>query len=153
MARDDRWGRTYESYSEDPAIVRDYAASVVKANDAAGNVEEDSVEDHLHVDPGHTHVDQGHTHTDAGHSHHNTDTGHTPFCTGNEGNHAGQFGTWGDYYYFTEAYQTSAAAANIQYAQAIIVKSHTNMGGMTSGKWGDETRPKNMNVVYIIRIM
>ena len=28
--RDDRWGRTYEGYSEDPEIVRLYAASVVK---------------------------------------------------------------------------------------------------------------------------
>ena len=28
--RDDRWGRTYEGYSEDPEIVRSYAASVVK---------------------------------------------------------------------------------------------------------------------------
>ncbi len=28
--RDDRWGRTYESYSEDPAIVKTYAAAVVK---------------------------------------------------------------------------------------------------------------------------
>ena len=27
--RDDRWGRTYESYSEDPEIVRDYAAAIV----------------------------------------------------------------------------------------------------------------------------
>jgi beta-glucosidase len=25
VVRDDRWGRTYESYSEDPAIVREYA--------------------------------------------------------------------------------------------------------------------------------
>ena len=29
VARDDRWGRTYESFSEDPAIVRDYAAAFV----------------------------------------------------------------------------------------------------------------------------
>ena len=29
VVRDDRWGRTYESYSEDPAIVRDYAAAIV----------------------------------------------------------------------------------------------------------------------------
>ncbi|ACE83024.1 beta-glucosidase Cel3B [Cellvibrio japonicus] len=29
VARDDRWGRTYESYSEDPAIVRLYAAEMV----------------------------------------------------------------------------------------------------------------------------
>ncbi len=30
VARDDRWGRTYESYSEDPDIVREYSASIVK---------------------------------------------------------------------------------------------------------------------------
>lgn len=29
VVRDDRWGRTYESYSEDPKIVRDYAAAIV----------------------------------------------------------------------------------------------------------------------------
>ena len=30
VARDDRWGRTYESYAEDPAIVRAYAGNLVK---------------------------------------------------------------------------------------------------------------------------
>ncbi|MEW5249381.1 glycoside hydrolase family 3 protein [Microbulbifer sp. 2201CG32-9] len=30
VVRDDRWGRTYESYSEDPAVVRDYAAEMVR---------------------------------------------------------------------------------------------------------------------------
>jgi beta-glucosidase len=30
VVRDDRWGRTYESYSEDPAIVRVYAAAMVE---------------------------------------------------------------------------------------------------------------------------
>jgi len=29
VARDVRWGRTYESYSEDPALVREYAAAMV----------------------------------------------------------------------------------------------------------------------------
>ncbi|MBY0556537.1 MAG: glycoside hydrolase family 3 protein, partial [Burkholderiaceae bacterium] len=29
VVRDDRWGRTYESFSEDPAIVKDYAAAYV----------------------------------------------------------------------------------------------------------------------------
>ncbi|MCC2604605.1 glycoside hydrolase family 3 protein [Planctobacterium marinum] len=29
-ARDDRWGRTYESYSEDPAIIRDYSEAIVQ---------------------------------------------------------------------------------------------------------------------------
>ncbi|APE07257.1 beta-glucosidase [Alteromonas sp. RW2A1] len=37
VVRDDRWGRTYESYSEDPAIVRDYAASVVKGLQGAAD--------------------------------------------------------------------------------------------------------------------
>ncbi|WP_143731120.1 glycoside hydrolase family 3 protein [Microbulbifer sp. GL-2] len=30
VARDDRWGRTYESYSEDPAIVAEYAEAMVR---------------------------------------------------------------------------------------------------------------------------
>lgn len=30
VVRDDRWGRTYESFSEDPAIVRDFAGSLVE---------------------------------------------------------------------------------------------------------------------------
>ncbi|WNC69396.1 exo 1,3/1,4-beta-D-glucan glucohydrolase [Thalassotalea nanhaiensis] len=30
VVRDDRWGRTYEGYSEDPEIVREYSASIVK---------------------------------------------------------------------------------------------------------------------------
>lgn len=30
VVRDDRWGRTYESYSEDPAIVQEYAGAMVE---------------------------------------------------------------------------------------------------------------------------
>lgn len=37
VVRDDRWGRTYESYSEDPAIVREYAASVVRGLQGAAD--------------------------------------------------------------------------------------------------------------------
>jgi beta-glucosidase len=29
VVRDDRWGRTYESFSEDPAIVKDYAGKII----------------------------------------------------------------------------------------------------------------------------
>lgn len=37
MVRDDRWGRTYEGYSEDPEIVRAYAASIVKGLQGTDN--------------------------------------------------------------------------------------------------------------------
>lgn len=39
VARDDRWGRTYESYSEDPRVVKDYAAAIVRG--LQGSVESD----------------------------------------------------------------------------------------------------------------
>lgn len=41
VARDDRWGRTYESYAEDPSIVSDYAGRFV--NGMQGNLGDDSV--------------------------------------------------------------------------------------------------------------
>ncbi|NVM77898.1 beta-glucosidase [Duganella sp. SG902] len=40
VVRDDRWGRTYESFSEDPSIVRDYAAGYVKG--LQGNLKSDN---------------------------------------------------------------------------------------------------------------
>ncbi len=36
VARDDRWGRTYESYSEDPKIVTQYAAAMVSGLEGEG---------------------------------------------------------------------------------------------------------------------
>jgi beta-glucosidase len=36
VARDDRWGRTYESYSEDPKIVEQYAAAMVSGVQGTG---------------------------------------------------------------------------------------------------------------------
>ena len=37
VARDDRWGRTYESYSEDPKIVAQYAATMVTGLEGSGS--------------------------------------------------------------------------------------------------------------------
>ncbi|HXJ13311.1 MAG TPA: glycoside hydrolase family 3 N-terminal domain-containing protein [Candidatus Limnocylindrales bacterium] len=37
VARDDRWGRTYESYSEDPKIVARYAAAIVAGLEGSGS--------------------------------------------------------------------------------------------------------------------
>ena len=39
VVRDDRWGRTYESFSEDPALVRQYASEYVKG--LQGNFKDD----------------------------------------------------------------------------------------------------------------
>ncbi|MBH0041868.1 glycoside hydrolase family 3 protein [Pseudoalteromonas sp. SWXJZ10B] len=43
VVRDDRWGRTYEGYSEDPAIVREYSAAIV--NGLQGRADEDFLSD------------------------------------------------------------------------------------------------------------
>ncbi|MFI2812113.1 MULTISPECIES: exo 1,3/1,4-beta-D-glucan glucohydrolase [Microbulbifer] len=40
VVRDDRWGRTYESYSEDPAVVKAYAEAMVKGTQGEKNSEE-----------------------------------------------------------------------------------------------------------------
>src|SRR6202162_2552440 len=37
VARDDRWGRTYESYSEDPKIVAQYAGAMVAGLEGSGS--------------------------------------------------------------------------------------------------------------------
>ena len=37
VVQDDRWGRTYEGYSEDPTIVRNYASAVVKGLQGSPN--------------------------------------------------------------------------------------------------------------------
>lgn len=43
VVRDDRWGRTYEGYSEDPEIVKAYSAAIVKG--LQGAVDEDFLSD------------------------------------------------------------------------------------------------------------
>jgi beta-glucosidase len=47
VPRDDRWGRTYEGYSEDPQIVRDYAGQMILG--LQGAVSQGSVIQHGHV--------------------------------------------------------------------------------------------------------
>lgn len=39
VVRDDRWGRTYEGYSEDPEIVRNYAAAIVRGLQGAADAD------------------------------------------------------------------------------------------------------------------
>ena len=43
VVRDDRWGRTYESYSEDPAIVGEYARAIVTG--LQGDISDGNIDD------------------------------------------------------------------------------------------------------------
>lgn len=68
VARDVRWGRTYESYSENPAIVRDYSAAIVEGlqgqvgQDFLGDQQVISTVKHFIGDGGTTDgIDQGNT--------------------------------------------------------------------------------------------
>jgi beta-glucosidase len=47
VVRDDRWGRTYEGYSEDPQLVRSYAAKIVEG--LQGRLGSDEYLDDAHV--------------------------------------------------------------------------------------------------------
>jgi len=128
-------------------------------------VELDQMQDHIHVDSGHSHSDAGHTHSDAGHIH--TDAGHThPFVDiytdwpSNSGPHDGDsqgslenFGV--SHSKATSSSQASiqSSQANIQTSSASIQASSSGIGGITEEyRRGSETRPKNMKVIYLIRV-
>ena len=67
VARDDRWGRTYESYSEDPSIVASYAKQMIEGLQGKANTDTFLNDDHIYstakhwVGDGGTHlgIDQG----------------------------------------------------------------------------------------------
>jgi beta-glucosidase len=48
VARDDRWGRTYESYSEDPEIVAKYAKEMIEGLQGKVSTDEFLNEDHIY---------------------------------------------------------------------------------------------------------
>ena len=90
---------------------------------------------------------------DAGHSHKTTDTGMKLFTTGTEDFHRSTIMTFEGDTYYAKSNGTSRARCNIEVAAADIAANGSGVGGVSSGRFGEETRPKNMNVVYIIRIM
>jgi len=133
------------------------------ADEQAGSMEEDAVQDHQHADPGHTHQDNGHSHVDAGHTHYEDSSGdgHFPLFVGSDEAHHEDLactryqgdGNCGGYYVKFNAWTVENGQSNIQGAKAAIQASTTGIGGMSTGTAGGETKPKNMNVVYIIRIL
>ena len=128
-------------------------------------LEDDTMQDHIHADPGHTHADTGHSHTDAGHTH--TDAGHThttedQYSKWNEpdSNYIEDGDGRGAYINFykkrsvassTGRASIQASRANIQTNKAAIAASASGVGGVRAEyKRGTETRPRNMNVIYLV---
>jgi len=136
-------------------------------DEMAGVTQEDAVQDHTHVDEGHTHQDSGHTHTDTGHAHYEDSSGnghYSPFLGSDEANakdvictrsynHDFFGGDCGGYFLKKdEVWVTEGASAKLTTNPANIQSSNSGISGMASGRLADETRPKSMNVVYIIRV-
>jgi len=129
----------------------------------AGVMQDDAVQDHTHLDDGHTHQDGGHSHTDSGHDHymdsHDDGTHFAPFF-GSDEEHSHDTMCSHDYHencggWFLrsgEVWTTEANKAQISTNQANIQSSSSGLSGMGTGKVADETRPKNMAVVYIMRV-
>jgi len=115
-----------------------------------GELQMDSMQDHSHLDAGHTHKDVGHTHTDIGHSHklqlgdQRTEEVLRPGDTLGDTNgspHIGEFWDLGS--------KSGVGYADIQTARANIQTAKEEVGSVIGTKTGDETRPKNMRVVFI----
>jgi len=130
-----------------------------------GNVQEATLQEHTHLDHGHTHADHGHTHTDSGHSHK---------LDGGSGGAAGD-GVYPafverkcdythsdkvvvdtdashQYYCVDTVWDTLATVAHIQAAAASIQAANSGLEGVQGASVGQETRPANMRVSYILRI-
>ena len=125
----------------------------------SGRIEDDALEEHSHKDPGHTHKDRGHTHTQEEHSHQidESDSDNEGFIVSSFASrdtelmcHANSGGTvwcvnWNK--------KTAKSTATINTSRASIGNSKTGVGEVSGGKSASETRPKNMRLVYIIRVL
>ena len=113
----------------------------------SGDFEEDAIQDHLHTDKGHTHHDNGHVHKFNKELPPNIDYG--DFILRHDGHldtlvcndHCVGGAQWG----LSFCRETPTGFSN-------IAPSTSNMGGVEEGRMADETRVKNMKIVWIIRI-
>lgn len=121
-------------------------------DDLAGQTQEDALEDHIHYDEGHSHTDSGHSHEDTGHFHtydvydgylHRKDDGDFNMCREDCNNL---------FYPMAYSQKTPYSKAKLTTNEANIQKNTSGIIGVDSGRVADETRPKNMRVVYIMRI-
>ena len=115
-------------------------------DDQALVVEDDSLQDHMHIDPGHSHVDSGHTHAyiDKYRCHENDPDN---YCN-EDGHWGGSDGpdTKGDRFDGSHDAVTASGASSIQ-------SSASNISGVSDDyRASSETKPRNMNVVWIMRV-
>jgi len=99
-------------------------------------------EDHMLQD--HRHNDNGHQHTDAGHSHKVDPSGKFFTYVWQENNYLAWY-SGNEMTLLQDYVYSNTAHANIQPSKADITEP-------TSGSHGDETRPINMGVVWIMRV-
>ena len=128
------------------------------ADGRSGEFEEDAIQDHIHMDEGHRHSDLGHSHADLGHSHVFDDEDgkdgdwyfrHVP-CVMNE--YAINSGGSGSFVCMEFSHETPIGHSSISTDSANIETSTSNLGGIEEGRLADETRVKNMKIVWIMRI-
>ena len=126
----------------------------------SGEFEDDSLQDHTHADLGHSHVDSGHTHSDNGHVHRfDMDEErqsdfyhrHDPLAISDHNNVVCADGC-SITYIMEEAKETPLGYSQLSTDSANIESSTSNLGGVEEGRMADETRVKNMRVVWIMRI-
>jgi len=134
-------------------------------DEAIGNTEEATLQEHSHKDHGHTHVDHGHSHVDSGHSH-RLDGGYGGSAGDGvypafierkcEYTHSDKVLVDSDashsYYCVDTVWDTLSTVAHIQAAAASIQAANSGLEGVEGASVGQETRPNNMRVSYIVRI-
>ena len=105
-------------------------------------LEEDQVQEHLHTDPGHSHTA---TSTSKPHSH-----GYLDYFFTQTANTDNMFTGHGVGSSDSTTRTTDQVAAGVD---TLVVARATGMGGVAApAKHGTETRPKNMRVIYVIRV-
>eukprot|EP00092_Neocalanus_flemingeri_P003166 GFUD01003384.1.p1 GENE.GFUD01003384.1~~GFUD01003384.1.p1 ORF type:complete len:287 (+),score=68.70 GFUD01003384.1:91-861(+) len=145
----------------------------------AGEIEDATIADHTHVDKGHTHDDAGHNHNDKGHSHkdpahqHGIETSSdgwmvggafndpslttillpaTPSCLPEYCQYYGALWTRQEVTNVSVPIENGEAVLDMSAAK--IETAQSGMGGVTENKVvGEETRPRNVKLVYIIRVV
>jgi len=110
-------------------------------------MEEDMFQDHLHVDMGHSHLTSGHSHPYVDHyASYNSDT-----CSDDtSGNEMMMYHSSTKHRQCHHSTTTSNSANDIN-----ISTSHSGVSSVAPTgdyRYGAETRPKNMGVIWIIRV-